>query len=521
MATATGAGIWGVDGVTVEVQLAAVDGLPGIDITGLPAATMREARHRIRSAFRAAAYEWPNERLVVNFAPADLPKAGTGYDLPLAASVLAHAKHIPLGSLEDCLLYGELGLDGSVRPIAGTINAALAARSAGITRFFTAPDAATEAALVPGLKVVAVSSLITLVELLRGDREVLVTPPPSIDNDRPAQGFELAHLRGQHRARRALEVAAAGGHNLLLMGPPGCGKTLLARAFPGILPSLTLEESLEVARIHSVAFGTRPGHGLRRQRPFRSPHASASHVAMVGGGRPLTPGEVSLAHRGVLFLDETPEFERRTLEALRAPLEDRHVTIARSGRQATFPAAFSIVCAMNPCPCGHRDDPGRLCRCTPDQVDRYKGRLSGPLMDRIDIQVEMTAVSGEQLASKADGESTHEVAERVAAARKRQLARNQTAEGRVSNAELDLMGVERHAALGQDEQAFLVQASRTLGLTARSWHRVVRVARTVADLAGHEQVTLEDLSEALTYRLMELARTSDRPVRGTPTGRKG
>ena len=504
-AVVTGVGLVGIEGVLVEIQVGRIDGLPGIELTGLPAATMREARHRVRSALRVGTFDIPDQRLVANFAPADLPKAGTAYDLPLAIAILVHSGQLPAERVEGAVFFGELALDGAVRAVPGAINAALAVRAAERRTLFVAPGVAAEAAAVPDVEVIAAPSLVELVRHLAGEVVLPASSAPQPPAEPGQAAFvDLASVVGQLRGRRAVEVAAAGGHNLMMVGPPGCGKTLLARALAGVLPPMTLDECIEVTRIHSISgLRQRARAGLARRRPFRAPHATASYAALVGGGNPPRPGEVSLAHRGVLFLDEMPEFQRSALEALRAPLEDREVTISRSGRQVVFPASFSLIGALNPCPCGHRGDPGRACRCTPQRVADYRRRLSGPLLDRVDLHVELEPVPPEALARGGGAESSAAVRERVVRARARALARNRCGGAGVANAELDLEGLERWAPLGSEERLHLARAARRLGLSARSWHRILRVARTVADLAGREQVTRTDLSEALTYRVFD------------------
>ena len=475
--------------VTVEAHLA--NGLPALTLVGLPETAVKESKDRVRSAIQNAGFDFPPRRITLNLAPADLPKDGGRFDLAIALGVLAASEQVPAASLAELECLGELALSGELRPIQGVLPAALAARAAG--RTLVVPRAnAEEASLASGLKVLAVDHLLQIAAHLNGHTPLSPYQANGLLRQEAAYP-DLAEVQGQLAAKRALLIAASGGHNLLLSGPPGTGKTLLASRLPGLLPPLSEEEALEVAAIHSVASHA-PLTAWPR-RPFRQPHHSASGPALVGGGSRPQPGEISLAHHGILFLDELPEFDRKVLEVLREPLESGHIVIARARDKVRFPARFQLVAAMNPCPCGYLGDPGGRCRCTPEQIQRYRAKLSGPLLDRIDLHLTVARESTSLLPSSQAGESSAQVAARVSQARQRQLARQGCA-----NAFLDLPGLQQHCRLPETDRLWLEQACERLNLSLRAAHRLLKVARTLADLEGASEIGRAHLAEALQYR---------------------
>ncbi len=478
--------------VTVEVHIAG--GLPGIHLVGLPDTEVREARDRVRAAMQNAQFEFPQRKVTVNLAPADLPKESGRYDLPIALGILAATAQIPGHELARYEFAGELALTGELRAVRGALAMALSARRDG--HAFVLPEvSAAEAAMVKGATVYGAQSLLAVCAHLTA-RAPLPEAVPALAAAGEAAP-DLCDVRGQTHAKRALEIAAAGGHSLLMTGPPGTGKSMLAHRLPSLLPPLDDDEALEVAAVASIAGRFAPAHWARH--PFRAPHHTASGVALVGGGSDPRPGEISLAHHGVLFLDELPEWDRRVLEVLREPLETGVIHVSRAARQSTFPAQFQLVAAMNPCPCGYLGDLSGRCRCTPDRVARYRSRVSGPLLDRIDLKLDVPPIATDALtaggAGVAGGESSATVRARVVSARDRQRARQGHTNARLTPAE-----VARHCALDGDGEALLAKATARLALSARSYHRVLKVARTIADLAGAEAIACAHVAEALGYR---------------------
>ena len=493
----------GLEGVIIEVEVDYSNGLPTVIIVGLPDAAVQESRERVQTAIKNAGLHFPRHRIVVNLSPASIRKEGPAYDLPIALGVIILSGRLPHNVVEDALVVGELSLDGVVRHTRGILPMAATARANGYKRMFVPEADAGEAALIPDLEVYPVKTLADLYNHLSGSQLIETYQPSSDDTLEPLfTPTDFSEIKGQEHVKRALEVAAAGGHNCILVGSPGAGKTLLARAMPGILPEMSIEESLDVTRIYSVADQLPPGTPLIKHRPFRSPHHTISHAGLVGGGNIPKPGEISLAHRGVLFLDEFPEFGSRVLEVMRQPMEDKVVTISRAKGSLTFSANFQLIAAMNPCPCGYYGDSQKACTCAHALVTKYQKRISGPMLDRIDIHIEVPRVDYEKLSSDRLGEASETIRARVQAARDIQNKRFAQGESSdiVCNADMRVGEIRQFCKLQDEGQSLMRSAMSQMNLSARAYHRILKLARTIADLAGSEDIQSVHLAEALQYR---------------------
>lgn len=494
--------VLGVDAYVVRVEVDVSSNFQSFAIVGLPDASVRESGERVRAAVKNSGYSWPLRRITVNLAPADTKKQGPTFDLPIAIGALMGDEQVRNAAMGHFAIAGELGLDGQVRSISGVLPMALGARAAGIPNFIVPAVNAKEAAVVEGLNVFPVATLQEAIALLEDGDVPLPTTPYEAELATAHSQVDWSDVKGQETVKRALEVAAAGGHNVLMVGSPGSGKTLLARRFGTILPPLNLDEALETTKLYSVAGLLGGEQSLITERPFRAPHHTVSHAGLVGGGSYPRPGEISLAHHGVLFLDELPEFHRDVLEVMRQPLEDGHVTIARAAQSLKFPARFQLLAAMNPCPCGFYGDNRRACVCSQTQIRRYLARISGPLLDRIDLHVEVPRLSTTELMAKGTGESSAAVRARVAAARERQT-RRLAADGLSCNAQLHAKGLRAHCQMDTAASDLLKNAINQLSLSARAYDRILKVARTVADLDNADEIRLHHIAEAINYRTLD------------------
>lgn len=500
------ASIIGIDAHTVEVEVdIASRGLPHFSMVGLPDAAVKESRDRVRAALKNVGFHFPLKQITVNLAPADLKKEGSSFDLPIAVGIIIAEGVLEPESVDGYLFSGELSLNGRIKPVRGALSMAIRAREGGLKGIILPDENAPEAAVVKDIPVFGLKSLPEVIEFLRGANILLPfeTDIRKAIRENSVYDEDFSEVKGQEHAKRAFEVAAAGGHNVLMIGPPGSGKTMLAKRFPSILPGMTFDEALETTRIHSVAGLLKEGQPLLAIRPFRSPHHTISDVALIGGGQVPKPGEVSIAHNGVLFLDELPEFKRNVLEVLRQPLENGEVTVSRAVASITYPACFMLVAAMNPCPCGYFSDARHQCTCTHGQIHRYRHRVSGPLLDRIDIHIEVPAVPYKELSNEYSGEKSEDICNRVVAARNIQLERFRNEKKIYSNGQMKTRHIKKYCKLGTDAQNLLDAAMQKLGLSARAYTRILKLSRTIADLDSSEDIKAHHISEAIQYRTLD------------------